>query len=390
MEGYVAENTTPLNKCLADVAVCDLYILILSNRYGYIPDDLNLNPNGLSITQLEYQTAYARCKQGLCKLLCFMAYPDENLFPFDSHDPADPKREKMNRFRGMVGTKFLCGEPFRYDHELRATVQDALIKLLIPQSGPSETYFPEIAKYSCDRKAPVFNFWEKSLEGRNFDVYEIHSRPDDLGNNFIKRLGLEFLDWQRVKAIPRITSNILFESLNFERLKQRFLFTLHNELFPSPPQSLTLDIILTNWKHPYLVINFQLNWEEGIVDTNRWELLMALCADIEAEMKERTQPRILFFINIESRKPVMTNAPAALKAYHRIDLADSVREADLEEWFCKFVSDDEGLFDKAAQQFFIQSKVANPLTMKVAENELGKLIRHRETPRKLIDYLENL
>src|SRR5215217_3936163 len=57
MEGYVAENITPLARCLQDVGSCDIYILIIGKRYGYIPDDPAVNPKRYSITQLEYETA---------------------------------------------------------------------------------------------------------------------------------------------------------------------------------------------------------------------------------------------------------------------------------------------------------------------------------------------
>jgi tetratricopeptide (TPR) repeat protein len=57
MEDYVAADQRPLNKCLADVAGCQLYVGILAHRYGYIPDQSN--PNGRSITELEYRHAEA-------------------------------------------------------------------------------------------------------------------------------------------------------------------------------------------------------------------------------------------------------------------------------------------------------------------------------------------
>lgn len=391
MEGYVAESITPLSKCIADVAACNLYILILSNRYGYIPDDLAENPNGLSITQLEYQTAYARYKQGQCKLLCFMASADESLFPFDSLDPEDPKREKMKQFRNVVGTEFLCGEPFRYDYELRATVQDALIRELSLQLRPVDMHLNEIVKHCCDRRPQLADFWRQNRADQTFAVYEIRSRPDDLGDNFIKRLGWEFMDWQRFKVTPCLTSSDLFNSTQFERLKQYFLYTLYAELFKVEPDGpVTLEAILQRWNHPYLVVNFMLNDDVGLVNTDRWLLLMRLCGDIEQALQGRTLPRVFFFINIDSEEPESALVPDGLLAYHRIDLINPLGYADLKKWFYAFVREDEALFDQVAQQFFVQSKAARPLTMRVAESELGKLINQCNRTEKFINYLENL
>ncbi len=55
MEDYTAESSRPLDKCLRDVANCDAYIGIFGWRYGFVPKDGN--PEGLSITELEYRKA---------------------------------------------------------------------------------------------------------------------------------------------------------------------------------------------------------------------------------------------------------------------------------------------------------------------------------------------
>jgi tetratricopeptide (TPR) repeat protein len=67
MENYVAADQRPLAKCLDDVAACDLYVGIFAHRYGYIPD--HDNPNGRSITELEYRHARANAKPSLVFLL---------------------------------------------------------------------------------------------------------------------------------------------------------------------------------------------------------------------------------------------------------------------------------------------------------------------------------
>ncbi|MGK5679756.1 HEAT repeat domain-containing protein [Actinoplanes sp. URMC 104] len=52
MEGYVAGDARPLDRCLADVARCDLYIGVFAWRYGFIPPGQTR-----SITELEYREA---------------------------------------------------------------------------------------------------------------------------------------------------------------------------------------------------------------------------------------------------------------------------------------------------------------------------------------------
>ena len=52
MESYVAEDRRPVERCLADVAECDLYVGIFAWRYGFIPAGYDR-----SITELEYRHA---------------------------------------------------------------------------------------------------------------------------------------------------------------------------------------------------------------------------------------------------------------------------------------------------------------------------------------------
>jgi formylglycine-generating enzyme required for sulfatase activity len=60
MEKYTAFDQRPLDRCLADVAAADVYVLLIAHRYGYRPPENN--PQRRSITHLEYQQASRRDK----------------------------------------------------------------------------------------------------------------------------------------------------------------------------------------------------------------------------------------------------------------------------------------------------------------------------------------
>ena len=55
IESYLPDSDTVRDSCLDDVAACDLYVLIAGHRYGFQP--ASDNPEGLSITQLEFRRA---------------------------------------------------------------------------------------------------------------------------------------------------------------------------------------------------------------------------------------------------------------------------------------------------------------------------------------------
>jgi hypothetical protein len=64
METYVAEPKRPLEKCLQDVAACELYVGIFAWRYGYVPPGQDR-----SITELEYNAAIGHNKECFIFLL---------------------------------------------------------------------------------------------------------------------------------------------------------------------------------------------------------------------------------------------------------------------------------------------------------------------------------
>ncbi len=69
MEHYGATDQRPVDKCLADVAQCDLYVGLFARRYGYIPPAEHDNPHQRSVTELEYREATRLTKTRLIFLL---------------------------------------------------------------------------------------------------------------------------------------------------------------------------------------------------------------------------------------------------------------------------------------------------------------------------------
>ena len=64
---YVPDSHTVHEGCLNDVRECDAYVLILGHRYGHVPQ--GHNPDGYSITELEYRCAVD------ARLPCVVLFP---------------------------------------------------------------------------------------------------------------------------------------------------------------------------------------------------------------------------------------------------------------------------------------------------------------------------
>ena len=102
VDSYLPDSDTVRDSCLADVAACDLYVLIAGHRYGFQP--AQDNPEGLSITHLEFRRAG---EAGIPRVaLLRTSVPDVRL-----SDLLDPARAPLvARFREEVAREVRAAE----------------------------------------------------------------------------------------------------------------------------------------------------------------------------------------------------------------------------------------------------------------------------------------
>lgn len=125
MEDYVATDQRPVEKCLADVGNCDIYVGIFAWRYGYVPENQDL-----SITELEFRQAVHTGKPCLLFLLHEEAPWPRNLIDRDS--------TKIEKLRAELSRDYLVSF-FHTADELAAAVSIAVanIKTNTPESSQS-------------------------------------------------------------------------------------------------------------------------------------------------------------------------------------------------------------------------------------------------------------
>jgi tetratricopeptide (TPR) repeat protein len=125
MEDYTAGDQRPLDKCLEDVAACDIYVGIFAWRYGYIPKEGN--PEGHSITELEYRKATETSKERLVFLL------DESVpWPRSATDDVTKEGDAGARIKALrteLATSHM-GAFFKSPEDLVGHVDAALVNAL--------------------------------------------------------------------------------------------------------------------------------------------------------------------------------------------------------------------------------------------------------------------
>ncbi|MDH5739382.1 MAG: DUF4062 domain-containing protein [Nitrospira sp.] len=139
MEDYVATDQRPAEKCLKDVESADIYVGLFAFRYGYVSPLQHNNPNGLSITELEYRRAES------CKTPCLtFVVNDTTAWPrvFDDARSGADKGERINALRQYLLTEKLASQ-FASPHELSTLVLAAVTKYLDEHKQPESAKKPE-------------------------------------------------------------------------------------------------------------------------------------------------------------------------------------------------------------------------------------------------------
>jgi formylglycine-generating enzyme required for sulfatase activity len=122
MEEYVATDKRPVDKCLLDVARSDIYVGLFAFCYGYVPRPEHGNPDGLSITELEFR--HAEKLQKPC--LTFTVSEDA---PWPPKFIDGLKGERINQLREYLLTEKTASF-FSSPHQLASLVQAAVTKYL--------------------------------------------------------------------------------------------------------------------------------------------------------------------------------------------------------------------------------------------------------------------
>jgi WD40 repeat protein len=151
MEGYVALDERPVDLCLKDVAQSDIYVGLFAWRYGYVPPAEHGNPDGCSITELEYRLA---AKDQKCRLIFFADPSTEEGWPARFRD--DKTREgdcgaRIKAFKRELGIERTTSF-FTTPHHLASLVLAAILRqeaikrpFIVPQLPEGVVSRPEKA-----------------------------------------------------------------------------------------------------------------------------------------------------------------------------------------------------------------------------------------------------
>jgi Domain of unknown function (DUF4062)/HEAT repeats/NACHT domain len=243
MEYYVAEDKRPVDKCLQDVASCDLYVGIFAWRYGWVPKSKNRKK--LSITEMEFRQAVLTGKKCLIFVLdSKTAWPPDFI---------DDDKTKIKKLRAELGDEH-GAVPFTSPDHLASQVSVAVRKWEQEHGHiPAATLIPELdleAYFKALRK----RYQRIDLEGLTPPQREEYLQLL-LRSVFVEQsvrenpppVELSKEMWERLRREKEIQSDDLPEGVVLDDLRKA------REVYYEKPLRPVLDV-LTDSRHQSVVI----------------------------------------------------------------------------------------------------------------------------------------
>ena len=376
MERYTAQSVIPLIKCLRDVRECDIYILLIAERYGYIPVDNILNPNERSITELEYEEAVKTGKE----ILVFHAMEGISDVVIDEDDE---KKARLKAFRTRVTSFWTSSRSFSTLQELSVQLCAALIQWQRDNPNGGSKFFDEKSIYCCDRTVQFTEYERTRIKpSSNFHVFITNGHEKDTGGNLVNRCAIFSLHLNETEIFP-----IAFDEFyrnTYESSKEHFFFQLRqkiatiNEKLDIPASEVIAEINAKG--RDYTVI--KMNCVEQFLDENRIQFLIKIFQELyEGCGKVQFTKYIHFFLNIEddNDKHEESGIVAQLKNKMKapqpfisfLPRFEMARKDLMKTWIQNYITKDEDVLQELYDEHF--SSLSGQFRMRVAERSIRDL-----------------
>lgn len=394
MEGYTAEDMSALQKCVSDVEKCDIYILLLANRYGHIPENNLQNPHRKSITQLEYETAIHPANKK--KVLVYLAdVNNQHGVEFMQDEEGElkaEKRQKLDAFRKMVSEERLSPRPFVHAADLCLLVSASLIKLILGEPSATNKKLNENCKYCCDRSTQFLQYEKNKVNAQSlFHVFVGNGNEQDSGGNLVNRCSLFSLGVPETDIISMAFAEF-YNSDSFEKNKEDFFYQLHKKLLPEKDlvQSTVelLEQAIREKAAGNIVI--RMNCAETFLNEDKMIFLADIFTDLHKicrRMFDEFRKRVYYFLNVEDAY----EEPAAIaNTQLKIDLLkkhtataginitflqrfDKANKEHIETWIENYFTKDEGEKDELYDAHF--ADLPPSFRMRFAEKSIRTLFK---------------
>ncbi len=392
MEFYDAADIHFVKKCLDDVEACDVYILILGKRYGYIPKGYTK-----SITELEYEKARDCQMAGKVKeILIFKTGDLCNTYTYKENDPDYVAYQ--DNFLEEVNER-LSPKPFESEAELSLHVSHALMKRLFKKLGDGDRIVPPdkdaIICY-CDRNVPFTSLKMNLLRMKKRIFFLQGNRKTDFPAGIVKRFAKYSLgSVNKIEPMIKITDLITSNDAESNNVAAFWNITEYLNISSTEENSTLAGFFqeLNRIKSSKIILPFY-NECDFDDDDGKFKGFIDFAEYVFAEY-EKIKPayQLYFIIFIYSNtpdynviKPVLDGYETVGKLYAFIEKLKPVPESDIIDWIEKFITTSTYSSSLYSEYFTESSKPF--YNMQDVNIQLGRIIDDLgEGNEKIKDYL---
>ena len=381
MEGYVANDIVPAMECIEDVKQCNIFILILANRYGFIPPENN--PQGISITETEYDTAME--DDANKTILAFFA--DETDPRFEADGDADPsivelKKKKLANFKTRVrNEKLTHPEPFVSAFHLTLQVAESLM-----QKSFIAFKLERARTYCCDRVPQFSKFLQVRTKG-SFKAFIIYGDRKELGLNLINRVNIFSLDLPEDAIQSQlVTFEDFMISSDYEENKNSLLAFVFDRCFPnSLPDDFSLDKFIDTFKQKDIPVVMAIDCDATMFEDNQQQFIKKFMEDLYAASQKTSGCRIFLFLNFEvNADPVMAVIEQKIKLMQEsmvsqqnffcvLPKLQALNRQLIRAWLINYITPNPGRAEALMEACF--NDLPTPLNMQEAEEKIHMFIK---------------
>jgi Domain of unknown function (DUF4062) len=376
MEGYVADNTEPAMECINDVKDCNIYILILANRYGFIPP--NNNAAEISITEIEYNTALQDPQKTI------LAYFADQTDPhFEPDSDADltlraKKKDKLIAFKTRVREARITNpEPFVSAYQLALQISESLMRRSFIAYKLDDT-----RAYCCDR-VPQFSRFLMGRTKSAFKTIIIYGDRKELGLNLINRVNIFALDLPEDSIQNQLlTFEDFLVSDEYKQNRNSLLVYIYNKFFPNNmPAEISIDLFLTAFKTLNTPLVFVIDCDASMFEDNQLSFLKQFIDELYKATLAQDKMRIYLFVNFEDNNKPDT-LEQQLKQLQQLSDQDkylsvlprlqSLSSQLIKTWLINYITPNPGRAEELMDTCF--NNLSVPLSMYEADKKMHAFI----------------
>ena len=378
MEFYDADDIHFVKKCLDDVEACNIYILIMGKRYGYIPKGFTK-----SITEMEYEKAVECKKNGKqIEILVFRIGDLCNTYTYKENDPQYVAYQE--EFLTEVSER-LSPKPFDSEAELALQVSYSLMKRLYKHIKTGEKIVApdkDAVLCYCDR-VPQMNQLKTSVLIQKKRVFFLHgNRKTDFPTGIVKRFAKYSMGSQnKIDPLLKITDLISSNDQNCNYISTFWSILEYINMSPDETNTTLNGFInaLSNLKSGNVILPFYYDFDFD-EDANKLSQFIQFIDQVYNEYQQSSRSyRLFFVIVIYSVQPDAAKIISYLESSPNVktlsvisDKLKNVEENDIIDWIEKYITTSE--FSPSLYNQYFDNGVKTQYTMQEVNLKLGLIV----------------